>query len=457
MIDRVRMTYFARILAITGLLLLPFQSAQALAEKASVKVIYAGWLLAVPGKPPLKDQTVVVRGGHIVAIRGGRVPAADIDPSADVVDLSDRFVMPGLSDVHYHITMGEMSDRRSATPIARIAALSLASASQATALLMAGITTIRDVGDESNAISFQLRDGIARGEIAGPRIFAAGRIISRTQGHGAETRSALQFLMPVELGGCDGVESCRRAVRENIGDGSWADLIKFTGSGSSSEPWGTSGAVPTSFDDEVDAIVGAAGQLGRKVAVHAHSAASINQALRAGAFTIEHGTYFDAESAKLFKLHNAYMVPTSYIGEFLLSDPRIRARNTPEDWRRIEVSAVDQQQVAGRAWRAGIKLGVGTDSGFESDPSNTAREIELFVKDGIPTADALAAATTNNAAIVGHSNDMGQIAIGYVADIIAMPGNPLVDPSVLHNVSFVMKNGQIFRNAVAAADTQKVQ
>ena len=447
MIKAISMSVCGRLAAMLAPLLF-IAAAPAAAEPGApdrVTVIHAGHLLANPDQPPRANQTIIVRGGRVSEIRNGLIPAADIAPHALYVDLSRSFVMPGLSDVHYHITEAEMSDRRSSNPIARVSAIAFASADQARHLLMAGITSIRDVGDNSNAISFQLRDAIASGKIEGPRILAAGRLMSRSEGHGAEQRQSLAYLMPVAQGGCDGVESCRRVVRETIGDGSGADLIKFTGSGSSSEPWGRPDAVPTSFDDEVQTIVATARQLGRRVAVHAHSPAAINQALAAGAFTIEHGTYFDAESTKLFKARGAYMVPTSFIGELLLTDPRIRARNTPEDWNRIEISAADQQKVAGKAWRAGIRIGVGTDSWVGADPRNTIREIEIFVADGIPAREAIAAATLNNAAILGHAGDLGRIAPHYLADIVAMPGDPLADPAALRGIDFVMKDGAVVR------------
>lgn len=414
----------------------------------AVFVIHAGHLLAVGGRPVLDTQTIVVQDGRITHVEPGFLPADRYGAGSKLIDLSGQFVMAGLSDVHYHFVSSDDESRHAWTHAQRIARATLLAQKQATELLDAGVTTIRDVGDSTNAITLQLRDAINANLIAGPRIFAAGRIVSRTDGHGTEERTRLAFLSPDEPAGCDGIESCRRVVRENIGDGRGSDLIKFTGSGSASEPWGERDAPPTSFDDEVEAIVATARVLGRKVAVHAHSAASINQALRAGAWTIEHGTYFDNESVRLFRERKAYLVPTSFVGELMLEDPRIKARNTPEDWQRIKVVAQHQLENAGRGYRAGVALGVGTDSSSGLDPRNTMREIEIFVRDGIPVEDALKAATLNNAAIVGHSGDLGEVRSGYIADVVAMPASPLKDVRALRDIDFVMKDGKIVRNDV---------
>ncbi len=447
------MSHWARSLAACVLVAAAASAVAAESDQSpDVLVLHVGTLLASPGEPPRQRQTVVVIDSRVSEVRDGFVPVEAFGPQAQLIDLSAEFAMPGLSDVHLHLASPEhVSNRSSSSPAARISDLTLQAADYARRLLRVGITTVRDVGDNSNAITFQLRDAIAAGRIEGPRIFAAGRIISRTEGHGAESRRVLDLVERLPMGGCDGVESCRRAVRENIGDGHLADLIKFTGSGSASEPWGEKDAPTTSFDDELQAVVDAAGQLGRSVAVHAHSTASINQALRLGAFTVEHGTYFDDTSARLFKEHKAYLVPTSFVGELMTADPRIRARNTPEDWQRIERTAADQLQTCGRAYRAGIALGVGTDGTAGSDPLNTVRELEIFVANGVPPAEAIKAATVNNAAIVGHSADLGQIKPGFAADIVAVRADPLADISVLRGIDFVMKGGVVIRADVHPA------
>jgi imidazolonepropionase-like amidohydrolase len=407
-----------------------------------VTLVHAGTLLVTPGSPPLVRQTIVVRADKIVEVRPGFVEAAAFAGPVRVVDLSKDFVLPGLMDVHMHIVSPFMGDRIHSAFIPDIE-LAFAGARHAREMLQAGITTIRDVGDNTG-VSYFLRDAIARGDVPGPRIFAAGRLISRTGGHGAEAHVALGVAHPFTPGGCDGPESCRRVVRENIEAGS--DLIKITASGSASEAWGEKDAVPMLFPDELAAMVAAATQLGRAVAVHAHSTASINMALRAGVRSIEHGTYFDAESARLFKQTGAYLDPTSFIGDLMLTDERIRERNLPEDWARISKSGQDQKEVAGRAWRAGITLVTGTDTGPGLPADAVIRELEIFVADGIPAAEALKAATVNGAALLGKAEVLGQLRAGYLADIIATPDSPLESVSGLRKVSFVMKDGVIYRS-----------
>jgi imidazolonepropionase-like amidohydrolase len=204
------------------------------------------------------------------------------------------------------------------------------------------------------------------------------------------------------------------------------------------------------FPDEMSAIVAAATQLGRAVAVHAHSTASINLALSAGVRSIEHGTYFDAESVRLFKRTGAYLVPTSFIGDLMLTDQRIKERNSPQDWERIAKVGQDQKDLPGRAWRAGIPMATGTDTGPGMPVGATIRELEIFVEDGVPPSEAIKASTVNGAAVLGRSDRLGQIRPGYCADIIATSGNPLQSVSALRDLSFVMKAGEVFKSAVDA-------
>lgn len=410
-----------------------------------VTLIHAGTLLATPGLSPLYHQTIVVRDGRIVDVRPGFLGSESVGGRARIVDLSKQFVLPGLMDVHMHMVSSFMGDRVHAAFIPDVE-LAYLGAKHAREMLLAGVTTVRDVGDNTG-VSFFLRDAIARGDVPGPRIFAAGRLVSRTGGHGALAYVALGIPGHHSTAGCDGVESCRRVVRENVEAGS--DLIKVTASGSASDASGEKDAVPMLFPDEMNAIVAAATQLGRAVAVHAHSTASINLALSAGVRSIEHGTYFDAESVRLFKKTGAYLVPTSFIGDLMLTDKRIKERNAPQDWERIAKVGQDQKNLPGRAWRAGIPMATGTDTGPGMPATATIRELEIFVEDGVPPAEAIKASTVNGAAVLGKSNLLGQIRVGYYADIIATPGDPLQSVSALRDLSFVMKAGEIFKSPVA--------
>ena len=396
-------------------------------------VIHAGTLLAEPGEAPLKARTVVVRGGKVAQVEAGYLPAERFGAGARLVDLKDRFVMPGMIDLHKHIAMP-----LDATPetLASEARLTLETARVARVVLEAGVTTVRDIGDNSG-VTFAVRDAIEAGKLTGPRIVASGRIVSRTGGHGTLRQTGD---LPFTPGGCDGPESCRRVVRENVEAGS--DWIKVTVSGSGGEATGSADAEPIMFPEEAAAVFGAARQAKRPVAAHAHSIAAINLALENGARTIEHGGWFDDSSVRLFKAKGAFLVPTAYVGEFVSTQiakfSAMPGRLPPEGLTRWTQATVANP---GRAWRAGVRLGVGSDSAAEAHA--TAREVELFVKSGVPVAEAIKAATATNAEILNMADRIGRIRPGFEADIIGVAGDPLQDPSKLHAIAFVMKGGEV--------------
>lgn len=399
-------------------------------------VIHAGMVLAVPGEAPSGPQTIVVRDGRIVAVEPGLKPATDFGVDSRLIDLSRAFVLPGLIDLHQHLAIDANADPLAPVSESRLA---LAAAGYARRLLEAGVTSVRDTGDNSG-VTLALRDAIANGTLPGPRIFASGRVISRTGGHGAKRAGAGQ--LPYPPAGCDGAESCRRAVRENIEAG--ADWIKLTVSGSGREVGGRADAPPIMFDDEIEAAIAAARQAGRPVAAHAHSRAAINAALAAGATTIEHGTYFDDTSVRLFKQRGATLVPTAFVADHVRAQleryaggPDGRSQDELKQWAQAAMA------VPGRAWRAGIPLAVGSDGGPSFAPDATVHELELYVAAGVPAADAIEAATKNGAAVLGMSAELGAIRPGYLADFIAVEDNPLQDVGRLRHPVFVIKDGTV--------------
>jgi imidazolonepropionase-like amidohydrolase len=342
-------------------------------------------------------------------------------------------------DLHKHISMPLDAEP---AMLASEAKLALLTASVAKAALDAGVTTVRDVGDNSG-VTFAVRDAIKAGLMTGPRIVAAGRVISRTGGHGASKDFAGVLDRP--RGGCDGLESCRRVVRENVEAGS--EWIKVTVSGSGGEATGLADADPIMFPDEVRAVMEAARQAKRPVAAHAHSTAAIKLALENGARTIEHGTYFDATCARLFKEKRAYLVTTAYVAEFVgaqldkfAADPNRLSAEGLKKWTEAAMAN------PGRAWRAGIRLGIGSDSGSRNDGHATAREVELFVKSGVPAAEAIKAATVTSAEILYLQDRIGRVRPGFEADLIAVASDPVEDVSKLRAVSFVMKGGETVKN-----------
>jgi imidazolonepropionase-like amidohydrolase len=415
------------------------------AAHAAAIVIHAGWLLVDPGQKPLREQTVVVTDGKITAVETGYQPAERYGADAMLIDLQNRFVLPGLIDLHKHISLPLDADEAT---FAREDRLALMTAAVAKAALDAGVTTLRDVGDNVG-VTFAVRDAINSGVMQGPRIFAAGRVISSTGGHG--TTDEFQGSGDIERlhGGCDGAESCRRVVRENIEAGS--DWIKVTVSGSGGAPSGLADAEPIMLPDEVHAVLEAAQRGLRPVAAHAHSKAAIKLALEQGARTIEHGTYFDDSCVRLFKSKGAFLVPTAHVAEFVSKQidkfSGQPGKLPPEGLRRWTDASMKNP---GRAWRAGIRLGVGSDSGSRNDAHATAREVELFVASGVPASDAIAAATVTNAEILGMKDQLGRIRKGFEADLIAVDGDPVADVAKLHAVTFVMKGGAVIRGSEIA-------
>ncbi|MCD9032897.1 amidohydrolase family protein [Luteimonas sp. Y-2-2-4F] len=411
-------------------------ASQAPGGQEPVTVLHAGAVLASPGEPPLGPQTIVVRGDRIEALHPGFRPATEFGPDTRKVDLSRAFLLPGLIDLHVHLAIDANADAATSHSPERLA---LSAAGYAARLLHAGVTTVRDVGDNSG-VTLALRDAFARNVLPGPRVFAAGRVVSRSGGHGA--RRPRQNEVPYAPAACDGPESCRRAVRENVEQG--VDWIKLTVSGSGRESGGRADAAPIMFEDEVAAASAAASQAQRPVAAHAYSPAAIRLALASGARTIEHGTYFDDETAALFRRTGAFLVPTAYVAHFVRTRLDFFAGGTDgrdaEDLRAWSDAAA---QTPGRAWRAGIRLALGTDGGPSFPTDATAREVGHYVEAGVPASEAIRAATANGAEALGLGDVLGRVSPGYLADLIAVERSPIERPEALREVVFVMKDGII--------------
>jgi imidazolonepropionase-like amidohydrolase len=407
-----------------------------------VTYIHAGRLLDRPGRPPRGPSTIMVAGGRIIDVADGLVPPP---AGASLVDLSTRFVLPGLIDSHVHLEsdaggiaslVEEVSDN---APQRTLRALA-----NARKTLEAGFTTVRNLGDSSGA-TLAIRDTAARGEVAAPRIVDAGAAISTTSGHMDSTLGLADDLHPGidQSNLCDGVESCRRAVRIQIRRG--VDVIKIATTGGVNSRIGA-GLGRQIFDDEVKALVDTAHLYGKKVAVHAHGADGINAALAAGADSIEHGTLMDDESLRLFKAGRAFYVPTlstvnGYL-ERIAADPNAYAPDVRAkiDWR-IGITG----KALARAYPAGVRIAFGTDAGVSKHGRN-ADEFELMVKHGMPAAAAIEAATVNAAELLGLSSEVGTIERGKSADLIAVAGDPLADVRTLKRVGFVMARGKVVKD-----------
>ena len=417
---------------------------QAVSGAGPVTLVQAGRLLDRPGQAPRGPSTVVVRDGRIVEIRDGFVDAAAF-PGATVIDQRERFVMPGLIDSHVHLVSdlgGQAGFLSGVTENLPTHAYRAAENAQKT--LMAGFTTVRNLGDEGG-VTLALADETAAHRLPGPRIIDSGNSISTTSGH-MDGRLGFNddFRETIPHDNvCNGVESCREAVRLQVGRG--VRVIKIATTGGVNSRIGA-GLGAQMFEDEAQALIETAHLYGLKVAVHAHGADGVNMALRLGADSIEHGTIFDDETLRLFRQSGAYYVPTlstvnGYL-ERLAADPNAYP---PEVMPKIQWRISITGQSLRRAVPAGVRIAFGTDAGVSKHGRN-ADEFALMVANGMTPMTAIEAATVNAADLLGLSAEIGTLEAGKRADIIAVDGDPLTDVSVLTSMDFVMRDGRVYRD-----------
>jgi imidazolonepropionase-like amidohydrolase len=308
---------------------------------------------------------------------------------------------------------------------------------------MAGFTTVRNLGDYANE-SIALRKAVNAGLTDGPRIFSAGEPIGSTGGHADPSdgyRADLMADFGPERGIINSPEEAWKAVRQHYKDG--VDVIKIMPSGGVLDE-SASGDNPQMTLDEIKAVVAAAHDYGYKVAAHAHGAEAIRRALIGGVSSIEHGTFMDDEDIALFKKTGAYYVPTVTAGQWVADKAKIENFFPPQV--RLKAASVGPriQSTLGRAYKAGVKIAFGTDTGVSAHGEN-AQEFPLMVAAGMPPIDAIRAATLNAADLLGHPAEFGQVEKGFAADLIAVQGDPLADVNVLRDVRFVMKAGVVYK------------
>lgn len=408
---------------------------------ADTQVIHAGRLLAVPGQDPLSQQTIVIENGKIVDVKDGFIGIEAINENAELIDLSSSFVMPGLMDMHVHLQgeLGPNNDREALRMSGSDVAM--ASVHYAHKTLMAGFTTVRDLGGRPEQL-YALRDAIEKGWVEGPRIIASGGV-SVTGGHGDVDGVSPDLLdMYTAKTICDGPYDCRRATRRAIKFG--ADIIKITSTGGVLSDTNTGTAQQMEID-ELKEVVNAAHSLGRKVASHAHGTDGINAALRAGVDSIEHGSYANKESIRLFKKSGAYLVPTLLAGNTVLT--MARDSDFMSDAIKTKAIKVASAMTSNftKAHEAGVKIAYGTDSGVSRHGTN-AQEAVLMFNAGMSATDILESATVSAADLIDHSDVLGSIEVNKYADIIATNGSPLADIQELLNVDFVMKAGKVIKH-----------
>ena len=406
------------------------------AAQADVTLIHAGELLAVPGKPPAREMTVIVEGNRITGVQRGY---AEVE-GATIIDLSDSFVLPGLMDMHVHLQgeLGPDNDRDTLKMSSQL--MQMRSLHYAMNTLMAGFTTVRDVGSSEQEM-YAMRDAIDRGWVDGPRIIAAGSV-GITGGH-ADISGVSPDLMKhwTSANVCDGPYDCRRAARNVIKYG--GDLIKITSTGGVMTQRAT-GTGQQMEMDELQEVVRAAARMGRKVASHAHEEDGIIAALEAGVASIEHGTYTGPRAIKLFKETGAYLVPTLLAGKTVATLAVESEFMAPEVREKAVRVGNDMAGNFAKAHKAGVRVAYGTDSGISPHGTN-AQEAVLMVEAGMSPMDVLVTATVNAADLIDMSDSIGTIETGKFADIIAVDASPLDDIGELLDVDFVMKGGKVYK------------
>ncbi len=421
-------------LTTAGLLLL---APAAFAQKT---YLHCGRLLDVRSGKLLSQQTIVVEKDRITAVQSGYATGGAQDK---VIDLKSRTVLPGLIDCHVHVLShpgkGSGMNQFTMNP----ADYAYRAMGDALLTLRAGFTTVRDMGGD-DGVNISLRNAINKGQVTGPRIYTAGGAISATGGHMDDADGLSRDLMekygqPVTV--ANGPDQCRQAVREQFKRG--ADLIKIASTGGVLD-LSKDGSGPQYSEDEIRAVVETARDLGMKVACHAHGAEGIKRAVRAGVTSIEHGTLMDDESRKLMKQKGTWYVPTIIAGKSVADSARIPGYFAPAVQPKALSIGPLLQASFGRAYKAGVKIAFGTDAGVYRHGVN-AMEFSYMTEAGMPAIEAIRAATTNAAELLGETPNLGTLEVGKYADIVALDGDPLQDISALLRPTFVMKAGVAYR------------
>src|SRR3982075_354396 len=407
------------------------------AGAASVTAIRAGKFIDVAAGRVLANQIIVVRGTKIEAV-GANVT---IPEGATVIDLSTMTVLPGLVDCHTHLA--DLADAEPLKVLQRTAAeAAYAAIPNASVTLLAGFTTVRDVGVYRALNDVAMRDAIARGIIIGPRMYVAGAYVTISEGAGAMTGLSPDIQLPWDLryGEANSPWEVRQKIRELAHRG--ADHIKILSTGAVL----THGSNPKSLEftpEELNAAVDEARNFGLRVEAHAHAAEGIKNAIRAGVASIEHATLIDDEGLALAKQHGTYLDMDIYDEECIQDQGKKNA--TPADFLEHDRGLGElHRRNFTKALRAGVKMSFGTDAGVCPHGIN-ARQFALMVKYGMTPMQAIQSATSNAADLLGKSDVLGSLKPGKYADIIAVSGNPLDDVRLLENVRFVMMEGKIYK------------
>jgi imidazolonepropionase-like amidohydrolase len=430
---------------------LPLAAAEVPTGAAPAEIVLRCGSLLDPAAGSLRGESaIIIEGDRVQEIRSGGVDRAALEETAKAkgasfryVDLADLTCLPGLIDTHTHLTMQfgptTYSDQFRLNP----ADNAIRSTVYARRTLLAGFTTVRNLGDRYDE-SIALRNAINAGIVAGPRMFTAGQAIGSTGGHGDPTNGYRQDLAGdpgPKIGIINSPEDAWKAVRQHYKDG--ADVIKIMPSGGVLDE-SRSSDNPQLTVAEIEAVVAAAHDYGFTVAAHAHGAEAIRRAVIGGVDSIEHGTLADDADLALMKVHGTWFVPTILAGESVTEKAAVPGYYPPQVAAKAAAIGPKILATAGRVYRAGVKIAFGTDAGVYPHGEN-AREFALMVKAGMPPLFTIQAATTHAAELLRQQGNLGVIAAGSYADIIAVPGDPVADVTRLQSVSFVMKGGRVYK------------
>lgn len=384
--------------------------------------------------------SIVIEGNTIQKVEQGHETQGE---ESQVIDLKTQTCMPGLIDSHTHIS-GQLS-KHSYTERFRLnpADYALRAAHYAKKTLLAGFTTIRNLGDSSN-VTVSLRNAIRQGLVPGPRVYTAAKSLATTGGH-ADPSNGMRMDLTGDPGPKEGVinspEDARKAVRQRYKDG--ADLIKITATGGVLSV-AKSGQNPQFTEEEIRAVVETAKDYGLHVAAHAHGAEGMKRAIRAGVRSIEHGTFMDDEAMELMKQHGTYYVPTIIAGKWVAEKAQEEDFFPPAVRPKAAAIGPHAQATFGKAYKSGVKIAFGTDSGVSPHGDN-AKEFAYMVEAGMPALEAIQSATLTAASLLGIEDQLGTLESGKLADVVAVPEDPSVDITTMQRVSFVMKDGEIYK------------
>ncbi len=412
----------------------------------ALTLLHCGQLVDVRAGKLLGATSVKIVDGRITSVTSGKADTAD----ATLIDLSTKTCLPGFIDMHTHIT-GETSAKGYEEGFRlNPADYALRGAAYAKRTLMAGFTTVRNLGDSDN-VSISLRNAIDQGYVDGPRIYSAGKTLGTTGGH-ADPTNGVSWVLSGDPGPKDGVvnsvDDARKAVRQRYKDG--ADLIKITATGGVLS-YAKNGQNPQFTVEEIKAVTTTAKDYGFRVAAHAHGDEGMQRAIIGGVDSIEHGTYMSDATMKLMKEHGTWYVPTLSAGAYVAE--KAKAPGYYPEIIRPKALAIGPkiQETFTRAWKAGVKIAFGTDAAVYPHGEN-AHEFVLMVQAGMPAMAAIQSATVKAAELLDQADQLGAIEPGKRADIVAVEGNPVDDIARLQSIAFVMKNGVVYKqvgNAIA--------